>query len=372
MKIAIVGVRGIPHTYGGGDEFVRYFAPRLAEKGHKVIVYCWKNMFTDREKYYQGVERIFLQTINHKALGQLFHSFFCVIDILFRKVDIAYIHTLPSGPHTLILWLFKRALGLKIVVNTDGFDWLRDKWGTIGKLYFKLSARIVVFTADQLVSDAEGMREFYLKKFKRDSPVIAYGANVEKSEEMGLIQEFGVTANNYYLIACRFVPENNILKIIKAFEKVKTEKILLIAGSANYRSKYILECRTTKDPRIKFIGHIGEYNKVKELHCNCYAYVHGHSLGGTNPSLLKALGYGNCVIALNSVFNREVLQDNKYGILFEDSIDDIYNKIQSAENNPEMVNHYRGIAPQRILDAYTWDKITQQYVDVFSALCAKR
>lgn len=367
MKIGMVGFRGIPHTYGGGEEFVRYLAPALASRGHHVIVYCWAHLFEDKSKYYQGVERVFIRTFNHKWLGQFYLATVAVFDMVFRKVDIVYVHTLPSGIHSIIPWFFRK----RIVVNTDGFDWLRDKWGTIGKAYFRLSAATVVHTADELVSDNGGIRDYYLEKFKRDSTVIAYGANIESSTEKHLLDEFAVGKDEYFLVACRFVPENNIDLIIRAFEKVKTDKKLLIAGGANYKSEYVDQCRSTKDPRIEFLGHINDYSKVRELHCNCYAYIHGHSMGGTNPALLKALGYGNCIVALNTVFNREVLA-GKYGILFEKDVDDLAAKLQSLVDNPAEVDRYKKSAPDRIREAYTWDKIVRDYEDLFKKVNARR
>jgi glycosyltransferase involved in cell wall biosynthesis len=124
--------------------------------------------------------------------------------------------------------------------------------------------------------------------------------------------------------------------------------------------------KETKDPRVKFLGHVGVAEHVKELHCNAYAYLHGHSLGGTNPALLKALGYGNCVLALGTAFNREVLQD--YGIFFENDADDLARRIQGIEEHPEIAAAYRGRAPQRIREAYTWDRITDQYEEIFLQL----
>jgi glycosyltransferase involved in cell wall biosynthesis len=363
MKIGMIGFRGIPHTYGGGDEFIRYLGPGLAARGNKVVVYCWSQLFKDKSKYYNGVERIFIPTFNHKSLGQLYLSTVAVIHMLFIKVDIVYIHTLPSGLHSIIPWLFRK----KIVVNTDGFDWLRDKWGIIGKTYFKLSARVVTFTANRLVSDAEGIRDYYLRKFNVDSTVIAYGANIETTKNKDLIKEFGVEPYGYFLIACRFVPENNISLIISAFEKVKTDKKLLIAGAANYKSDYFDKCKSTKDARIKFLGHISDYNTMKELHCNCYAYLHGHSMGGTNPALLKALGYGNCILALDTVFNREVL-DDKYGIIFKNDVNDLVNKLQEIIENPSKAENYRRNAPNRITEAYTWEKIINDYEKLFKSV----
>ena len=361
MKIAMIGFRGIPNTYGGGEEFVRYLAPGLSLKGHEVTVYCWKHLFFDRSSNYMGVHRVFIPTLNHKFLGQLIHAFLSIFHAIIVHSDIIYIHTLPSGLHTVFAKMFNK----RIIVNTDGFDWLRDKWGAIGKFYFKLSASVVVLTAKELVSDANGIRQYYLNKYRRDSKVIAYGANIEKSQNLSLIDEYLVKPFEYYLVACRFVPENNIDLIIRAYELVKSDKILLIAGSANYKSDYIEHCKKTLDKRIVFLGHIDDYLKVKELHCNCYAYLHGHSMGGTNPALLKALGYGNCILALNTVFNREVLI-NEYGLLFKKDINDLRKKIQYINDRPSVAEEYRRKASYRIKEAYTWGKIINQYDELFS------
>src|SRR5258708_17609213 len=162
------------------------------------------------------------------------------------------------------------------------------------------------------------------------------------------------------------VPENNADLIVRAFERVRTSRILAIAGDANYRSAFVDRLKQTRDGRVRFIGHIGSADDVRELHCNAYAYVHGHSLGGTNPSLLTALGCGNCVLALNTRFNEEVMQD--YGILFERDATDLARKLQHIEDHPEQAAEYRLWAPERIREAYTWEKITEQYEELFLEL----
>jgi glycosyltransferase involved in cell wall biosynthesis len=166
------------------------------------------------------------------------------------------------------------------------------------------------------------------------------------------------------------VSENNPDLIVQAFEGLKTNRMLAVAGGVNYRSEFVRKLEQTRDPRIKFLGHVASAAHVKELHCNAYAYVHGHSLGGTNPSLVKALGYGNCIIALNTPFNREVLAG--YGIMFERSVDDLRRQLQAVEDDPEMAAEYRRHAPERIREAYTWDHITDQYEEFFHQLVRRR
>ena len=153
---------------------------------------------------------------------------------------------------------------------------------------------------------------------------------------------------------------------MQAFERVRTHRLLAIAGEANYRSSFVEQLKQTKDPRVRFLGHVGDSEHVKELHCNAYAYVHGHTLGGTNPALLKALGYGNCVLSLNTPFNSEALND--YALFFEHDADDLCRKLQYVEDNPQVAEEYRRRAPQRILEAYTWDHITDEYEKFFYRL----
>jgi len=137
------------------------------------------------------------------------------------------------------------------------------------------------------------------------------------------------------------VPENNADLIVRGFERVRTSRVLAIAGHENYRSPFVDRLRQTTDSRIRFIGHVGSPEHVKELHCNAYSYIHGHSLGGTNPALLTALGCGNCVLALRTPFNREVLQN--YGTFFDRDPEDLAAKLQHIEDHPEVAAQYRMI-----------------------------
>ena len=156
--------------------------------------------------------------------------------------------------------------------------------------------------------------EYISRNSARPPACIAYGANIEDSSNPEVVRQYGLSTLQYYLIASRLVPENNADLIVQAFERTRSDRLLAIAGGANYRSAFVDRLKQTRDSRIRFLGHIDNPEHVKELHCNAYAYLHGHSMGGTNPALLKALGYGNCVIALRTPFNTEVLED--YGIFF--------------------------------------------------------
>lgn len=365
LRIALFGSRGIPHTYGGAEAFLGDLAPRLAARGHEVIVYCRKSIFKERPAEYKGVRLIYLPNIETKVLGTPTHTLACMMDMLFRGVDVALVVNIVNGFHCLIPRLF----GKRVAINVDGMDWKRDKWGRIAKTYFYWNAKCVgKILPKGVITDAYEMRRIYLEEFKTPSACIAYGANLVTSTNPGVLSQYGLKPFEYYLIASRMVPENNPDLIVKAFEQTRSQRILAIAGGVNYKSEFLERLMQTRDPRVRFLGHIGNSEHVKELHCNAYAYVHGHSMGGTNPSLLKALGCGNCVVALRTPFNEEVLHD--YGIFFERNVDDLAGKLQALDDNPQMAENYRRRAPERIRQAYTWERITDQYEELFYQLDA--
>jgi glycosyltransferase involved in cell wall biosynthesis len=367
LKIAFFGSRGIPHSYGGAEAFLEELAPRLADRGHEVIVYCRSSLFPEKRKTYRGVNLIYLPSIETKVLGTPTHTLACMLDVLFRKTDVFLVINIVNGFHCLI----PRIFGKIFAINVDGLDWKRGKWGKIARRYFYLNAKYIGrICPDGVITDATEMQRIYLDEFGTRTANIAYGANIESTTDPAVVRRYGLVPDRYYLIASRMVPENNPDLIIQSFERLRTDKLLAVAGGVNYRSEFVAALRRTKDPRVRFLGHVNDAAHVRELHCNAYAYIHGHSLGGTNPSLLKALGYGNCVVALNTPFNQEVLSG--CGVMFERNVEDLRSKLQYVDENPAVVEEYRHKAPQRIREAYTWDHITDQYEDLFYQLIAVR
>ena len=365
LRIAMLGSRGFPHTYSGYEVFINEIAPRLAARGHDVLVYCRSSLFRQRPKTYKGVRLIYLPSIETKTMGTFTHTLVSMLDVLFRRMDVIFVVNLVNSFHCIL----PRLLGKTVAINVDGLDWKRDKWGKFGKYYFYLNAKFVGrICPTGVVTDAQEMRRIYLDEFRTPSTCIAYGANTAQTSDPSVVRRYGLEPFQYYLILSRMVPENNADLILREFARLRSSRVLAIAGDANYRSEFVERLKQTSDPRVRFIGHIGDPDHVKELHCNAYAYVHGHSLGGTNPSLLTALGSGNCVLALNTPFNAEVLQD--YGILFERDPLDLAGKWQHIEDHPEVASAYRTRAPQRIREAYTWDGITDQYEKLFLQLAA--
>jgi glycosyltransferase involved in cell wall biosynthesis len=183
-----------------------------------------------------------------------------------------------------------------------------------------------------------------------------------------MLQPYGLEPRAYYLIASRLVPENNAAIIIDAFVRSTSRRSLVVAGSANFSSPWVDRVIGTKDPRVRFIGHVADAEVVRQLHINSYAYIHGHSLGGTNPALVKALGAGNCVLAYDSPFSREVLtgkDGREYGILWPHDESALASIIDALDREPERAEDYRRRAPDRIREAYMWEDITDRYEAMF-------
>lgn len=199
--------------------------------------------------------------------------------------------------------------------------------------------------------------------------MIAYGAHVETSSRPELIAPFGVVRDEYYLIASRLIPENHADVIARAFLASGSRKKLVIAGGANYDSQFHRDLQALAGDNVILAGHIDDQDVIRELHCNCFAYVHGHSVGGTNPSLLKAMGYGNCILALDTVFNREVLA--RGGIFFPGDASVLASEMRELEADATRVAELRRMGPERIRANYTWEKIAGQYDSLFREVAAR-
>jgi len=359
MYIAILGTRGVPAKYGGFETCAEEISVRMAQRGHDVAVYCRKGNHDDSLTSYKGVKLIHLPFIKGKNTETISHTLFSIFHSLTIKADILYVMNAANGP----LCVIPKLVGKKIIINVDGLEWKRKKWGKIARAYYLFSEWLCTKVANRIVSDAQGIKKYYMDRYNTDSTYIAYGANIEKSTNAKILDEYGLKPDDYFFVASRLEPENNADITVKAMESVITDKKLVIAGGANYKNKYIKNLMKTQDKRILFLGPVYKEGHIKELHCNCFAYIHGNEVGGTNPALLKAMGYGNMVFALDNVFNNEVLSG--CGISYKKNPADLSKKMQKIIDHPEERAYYQNLAVKRIRHFYTWDAITEKYIELF-------
>ena len=371
LRIGMLGLYGMtmPRLHFTGFETgFGEIAPRLVEMGHEVVMYCRRGSFPEemRVPEYKGVRLVYVPSPGGKNFSGVIATFFAVLHALTRGgYDIFFFVNVGMGHHAALCRLF----GKRVVMNVNGLDWTRAKWGPVAKLYFLSAAHSAVKFCTELVTDADAMKEFYRERFAKETTMIAYGAYVESSANPGLIAQFGVEPDDYFLIASRLIPENHADLITEAFRQSGSGRKLVIAGGANYDSPFHRKLRSMSGGNVILTGHIDDQEVIRELHCNCFAYLHGHSVGGTNPSLLKAMGYANCILALDTVFNREVLGGG--GIFFPRDARVLAEQIREIEADPARVEELRRMGPERIRANYTWEKIAGQYDELFREVAAR-
>ncbi len=364
LKIAIIGSRGYPIVYSGYETFVKEVSERLVAQNIDVRVYCQKHLFSARPKNINGVELVYMPTVQTKSLNQLVHSFFSMIHACFSKTDVILVVNAANGPFGLISLLAQK----KTLINVDGLEWLRPKWKGLGAAYFKFAAKLATLFYNTIITDAEAMRQVYLQTFKANSTVIAYGANIRHSKNPSLINQFGLIPNEYFLIVGRLIPDNNSDLILEGFKKANSNKKLVIVGDVPYQDAYAQKMKAHASDQILFLGYITDSEVLAELYHQSYAYLHGHEYGGTNPTMLKAMAYGCAILALDTVFNREMLENGQFGWFFQKTSDSVALYLQQAEHNPQAVQTLKEKARDGITQKYNWDEVTRAYVTVFKAL----
>ncbi len=367
LKIAIMGAKGYPYVYGGYDTMIKELGERLVAKGVKVRVYNHRALFKDHPRFVNGIECIYTPAIESKSLTQLTHTFFSMVHACFSDVDVIFVVNSGNGPFGLISKVF----GKPTAINVDGLEWLRPKWKGMGAKYFKWASKMATKFYDQIINDSDEMRRVYLDLFQKDSKVIAYGANPRESVDSQPIQKWDLESRDYYLIVGRLVPDNNADLIIEGFLKSNSKRKLVVVGDVPFQDEWANRLKNMQDKRLLFTGYVTDPNELASLYSHCYAYFHGHEYGGTNPAMLKALGYGCAILALNTPFNKEMLQNGKHGWYFEKNAEAIRDLVEKSETEPEQLEFLRAKARSGLTQKYNWDYVTDQYLEVFQDLAKK-
>ena len=365
MRIAIMGIRGIPANYGGFETFAEEMCTRLVKRGHHVTVYGRSHFITWSEPYYLGVRLVVLPTIKHKYFDTVVHTFLCVIHALFRRYDAILICNSANSIFSFIPRLF----GTPVAVNVDGIERLRKKWNILGKCWYRVGEWFSTVLPNEMVSDARVIEQYYLKQYRKKSTQIPYGASTDRVSSTGALERFGVVPEGYILYVSRLEPENNAHVVIDAFSRVRTEKKLLIVGDAPYSEKYIRTLRNRQVPGVVFTGYVFGVG-YKELQCHAFAYVHATDVGGTHPALIEAMGYGNCVLANGTPENTEVVGDAAI-IYQKNDVEDLSRKLQDILDDERTRRTFQKRARIRAAERYNWDEVTARYEKLFERMNGK-
>lgn len=366
MTVAIIGSRGYPYVYSGYETFVKELAERLVKRGIHVKVYCHKNLFTGFPKEVNGIELVYIPTIETKSLSQFIHSFFSMVHACTTTTDVILAVNAANGPWGIIARLF----GKPACINVDGLEWLRPKWKGLGSKYFRFSAWLATKWYDRVITDAEEMRRVYLREFSAASTVIAYGANIRYTQNPALLEPFHLQPNEYYLVVGRLIPDNNADLLLEGFIAANSSKKLVIVGDVPYKDAYANAIKAKAANNIIFLGYITNSETLAELYHHCFAYLHGHEFGGTNPTMLKAMACGCAILALDTPFNREMLADGRYGLFFEKNRRSIANQMQRVEQQDGELVRLREIAREGLTAKYSWEPVTDAYIALLNELIA--
>lgn len=297
------------------------------------------------------------------------------------KHPIVYIMACRIGPFAPLFYRKIHKLGGKIYLNPDGHEWMRKKWNGLVRKYWKYSEKKMVKYCDLVICDSINIEKYIHEQYNKKgihgedpkTTFIAYGAETRKSKLSDFdpkiqnwYKEKGLSAKNYYLVVGRFVPENNYEIMIKEFMRSKSKKDFAIITNVNDKFMNELERRLhfRKDPRIKFVGTVYDQELLMKIRENAYGYFHGHEVGGTNPSLLEALGSTNLNLLLDVGFNKEVAEDA--AMYWTKERGNLARLIDKADNlTQEEIQEYGRKARERIATHYSWEYIAEQYAEVF-------
>jgi glycosyltransferase involved in cell wall biosynthesis len=368
LKISIIGSRGYPYVYSGYETLVKNIGERMVTGGAQVTVYCHSYLFDQKPKQLNGIYLKYIPTIKSKSLSQPIHSFLAFWHAAFSNADVVLVLNVSNGPFGIITRLFKKPT----LINVDGLEWMRPKWKGFGAIYFKWAAKMAVRFMDLIVTDAVAMQTIYKNEFNTDSVVITYGADSNKGASEALLNKWQLQTQDYYLIVGRMIPDNNSDIIIEGFINSSSTKKLVIVGDVPYQDAYATKIKSYQDDRLVFTGYITNGDELASLYKYCFAYMHGHEFGGTNPTLLKAMANGCAIGAIDTVFSREVLQNDQFGTYFKKDIYALSNWFQWAEANTEKLSALRLIVSNGLNEKYDWDLVTDLYLYHLKALVNKK
>jgi len=333
-------------------------------RGLEVTVFCRGG--DTHQKTYKGMKLVHLPAMRHKFAETLTHTALSVWHPGARQADAAIVFNAANAPFVFLL----RAFGVPTAIHVDGLEWRRSKWNRIGRSYYLLCERLCTGLANALIADARGIQDYYRSKYNRDSRYIAYGAPILELVGAHRLAELGLTQDGYHLAVARLEPENHVREIVDGYSASRAILPLVVVGDAPYGRDYIarLRGRASLDDRIRMQGSIWDQGLLDAVYAGCRTYFHGHSVGGTNPSLLRAMGAAAPVSAFDVSFNREVLAD---GARFWVTSADITRLVEQAERDPLRARELGIAGKKRAERFYNWDEVAAEYAKLLHELGSK-
>jgi len=363
VKIAILGARGIPACYSGYDTLVEELSLGLVGSySAEVLVYCRSSYYREQPASWHGVRLVYLPVPRVKALESLVHSFLSSLHVLREKIDVVYFLDPANAPFCALL----RCFGKRVAIHTDGLGWKRRKWGPLARRYYKMVEWACAKCASALVTDNPAMQEYYRAEYGAETLLISYGAANRHGVDTRIYADLGLTPKQYLLIVARLEPENNTDLLIAQYTKSKVAMPLVVVGDAPYGPHYMDRLRNLANAKVLFPGRINDQSKLNALYRGAYLYIHGHEVGGTNPSLLRAMDADVAPVALNVPFNASVI--NGSGVVFEKDNDSLAGILEHLVAHASEVQQIGQRARLRAVKEYSWDTVVAKHYALFVRL----
>jgi glycosyltransferase involved in cell wall biosynthesis len=366
MKIAIIGTRGIPNNYGGFEQCAEYLAVILAKEGYEVTVYnSHKHPFQGNKWKEVNIVHQYDPEDRLGTLGQFIYDFNCILDC--RQKDFDIILQLGYTSNSVWGWMLPKKRSI-ITTNMDGLEWKRSKYSKPVQRFLRYAESLAVKHSDYLISDSVGIKDYLQKKYNVDSDFIPYGANLFVSPDKKALVKYELIPYNYNILIARLEPENNIETILDGYVSSRSRAPFLVVGGTKTKYGQYITAKYRDHAHIRFLGGIYDIDVLNNLRYYSNFYFHGHTVGGTNPSLLEAMASNALICAHDNVFNKSILNTDAY---YFKTAGDVEQLINNASPNFKMQELNQGKLANNstlIQKKYSWSYIGSQYIQHFKSL----
>ena len=375
MKIAFVSTRGIPNNYGGFEQFAEYISVGMAQRGHEVVVYSPK-FHPYQESTYKGVriKHIYSpETWMGSSVGSFFYDFASLRDALKKEdFDIIYEAGYTSIIPAYIWFNVKKRKRPIFTTNMDGLENKRSKFSPMVRRFLDWEEKMAVKYSHYLIADNMGIHDYYKEKYGKESKFLAYGADIHDDFKSEYLEEFGLKSEEYYILIARLEPENNIVMAIEGYlhSKENGGRPLIVVGKTNTPHGKELVEKYGNERNVEFVGGIYDFKKLDSVRHFSKAYFHGHSVGGTNPSLLEAMAAGCFIFAHDNIFNRAVLKENAFYYPSADKVTEYLNRIDTIAEGSKIQYTARNI--EVIRNEYSWESLIDKHEKYFYWLLSQK
>lgn len=375
MKIAFVSTRGIPNNYGGFEQFAEYISVGMAQRGHEVVVYSPK-FHPYQESTYKGmrIKHIYSpETWMGSSVGSFFYDFASLRDALKKEdFDIIYEAGYTSIIPAYIWFNVKKRKRPIFTTNMDGLENKRSKFSPMVRRFLDWEEKMAVKYSHYLIADNMGIHDYYKEKYGKESKFLAYGADIHDDFKAEYLEEFGLKSEEYYILIARLEPENNIVMAIEGYlhSKENGRRPLIVVGKTNTPHGKELVEKYGNERNVEFVGGIYDFKKLDSVRHFSKAYFHGHSVGGTNPSLLEAMAAGCFIFAHDNIFNRAVLKENAFYYPSADKVTEYLNRIDTIAEGSKIQYTARNI--EVIRNEYSWESLIDKHEKYFYWLLSQK